>query len=248
MARRSQLAVAMTRHDELPTTTNRTASSTSSPKCPAPSPTTAMRRARTAPCARLAAQAGDARRDGRGRRLPSPCRSGSRSAEAAKDLAGEGFKVRNLRSGAQDRVDQGRPLVSGAGQVGTVPEPEPPPETTSGHAPEAARLRRGGLRRQGAPRTGRLQVATSRTGHASSTMRRMSSRRQKSARPATTPGSCRARPWLGPKSVASLPQEDFRDPPRTSPARNQKNLSRIEPQPCAEARASDPQLTPLGLA
>jgi len=57
------------------------------------------------------------------------CRSGSRSAEAAEDLDGEGFEVRDLRGGVLGWVAQGFPLVSTDGRSGSVAEPEPPPDS-----------------------------------------------------------------------------------------------------------------------
>jgi hypothetical protein len=54
------------------------------------------------------------------------CRSGSRSAEAAEELSGEGFDVRNLRGGMEARAARGLPLVGADGSPGTVAEPQPP--------------------------------------------------------------------------------------------------------------------------
>lgn len=62
------------------------------------------------------------------RRVVAMCRSGGRSAEAAKDLAGEGFDVADLRGGVAAWAAQGLPLVSTAGTPGTVAEPEAPPD------------------------------------------------------------------------------------------------------------------------
>lgn len=64
----------------------------------------------------------------RSRPVVTVCRSGSRSAEAAKDLAGEGFDVQNLDGGMQAWVAQGLPIVAADGSPGTVAEPEPPPD------------------------------------------------------------------------------------------------------------------------
>ncbi len=62
------------------------------------------------------------------RRVIAMCRSGGRSAEAAKDLAGEGFDVGDLRGGVAAWAAKGLPLVSGAGTPGAVVEPQPPPD------------------------------------------------------------------------------------------------------------------------
>ena len=56
------------------------------------------------------------------------CRSGSRSAEAAEELTGEGFDVRNLDGGMQAWAAAGLPFVAADGSQGTVAEPEPPPD------------------------------------------------------------------------------------------------------------------------
>jgi len=62
----------------------------------------------------------------RGRPIVTVCRSGSRSAEAAKDLAREGFDVQNLEGGMQAWAAQGLPVVAAGGERGSVVEPEPP--------------------------------------------------------------------------------------------------------------------------
>jgi rhodanese-related sulfurtransferase len=56
------------------------------------------------------------------------CRSGSRSAEAAKDLASEGFDVQNLEGGMDAWVAQGLPIRSDDGRPPHVAHPEPPPD------------------------------------------------------------------------------------------------------------------------
>lgn len=61
-----------------------------------------------------------------GRPVVTVCRSGSRSAEAAKDLASEGFDVRNLEGGMEAWAAQGLPVVAASGAPGSVVDPEPP--------------------------------------------------------------------------------------------------------------------------
>ncbi len=56
------------------------------------------------------------------------CRSGSRSAEAAKDLASEGFDVQNLEGGIDAWVAEGLPIWADDGSPGRVADPEPPPD------------------------------------------------------------------------------------------------------------------------
>ena len=56
------------------------------------------------------------------------CRSGSRSAEATKDLAREGFDVQNLEGGMEAWVAEGLPIRTDEGHPGRVVEPEPPPD------------------------------------------------------------------------------------------------------------------------
>jgi rhodanese-related sulfurtransferase len=53
-------------------------------------------------------------------------RSGSRSAEAAKDLASEGFDVENLEGGIEAWIAQGLPIKTDDGRPGRVADPEPP--------------------------------------------------------------------------------------------------------------------------
>lgn len=64
----------------------------------------------------------------RGRPVVTVCRSGSRSAEAAKDFASEGFDVQNLSGGVEAWVDAGLPIVTPAGQPGRIVDGEPPPD------------------------------------------------------------------------------------------------------------------------
>lgn len=56
------------------------------------------------------------------------CRSGSRSAVAAKELTGEGFDVRNLEGGLDAWVAQGLPIRAADGGPGEVVESQPPPD------------------------------------------------------------------------------------------------------------------------
>ena len=56
------------------------------------------------------------------------CRSGSRSAEAAEDLASEGFDVQNLEGGIDAWVGEGLPIWTDEGGRGRVADPEPPPD------------------------------------------------------------------------------------------------------------------------
>ena len=56
------------------------------------------------------------------------CRTGSRSAEAAEELAGEGFDVQNLEGGIDAWVAEGLPIRADDGGPGRVVEPEPPPD------------------------------------------------------------------------------------------------------------------------
>jgi rhodanese-related sulfurtransferase len=56
------------------------------------------------------------------------CRSGNRSAEAAKDLAREGFDVQNLEGGIDAWVAEGLPIWTDEGSPGRVADPEPPPD------------------------------------------------------------------------------------------------------------------------
>ncbi len=64
----------------------------------------------------------------RTRPVVTVCRSGDRSAEAAKELRGEGFDVRNLEGGMQAWAAQRLPFVASDGTPGTVADPEPPPD------------------------------------------------------------------------------------------------------------------------
>lgn len=65
----------------------------------------------------------------RSRPIVTVCRSGSRSAESAKDLASEGFDVRNLEGGMEAWAAQGLSVVAAGGGLGSVVDSEPP--TTS---------------------------------------------------------------------------------------------------------------------
>lgn len=56
------------------------------------------------------------------------CRSGSRSAEAAKELASEGLDVQNLAGGMEAWAAAGLPIRAGDGGPGRVAEPEVPPD------------------------------------------------------------------------------------------------------------------------
>jgi rhodanese-related sulfurtransferase len=64
----------------------------------------------------------------RARPVVTVCRSGSRSAKAAEELAGEGFDVQNLSGGMLAWVEQGLAIVDDDGGPGRVAEPEPPPD------------------------------------------------------------------------------------------------------------------------
>jgi rhodanese-related sulfurtransferase len=62
----------------------------------------------------------------RSRPVVTVCRSGSRSAEAAKDFASEGFEVQNLSGGIEAWVGQGLPIVASDGAPGRIVDGEPP--------------------------------------------------------------------------------------------------------------------------
>ena len=62
----------------------------------------------------------------RSRPVVTVCRSGSRSAEAANELASEGFDVQSLKGGMEAWAAQGLPVVAAGGEPGSVVEPEPP--------------------------------------------------------------------------------------------------------------------------
>ena len=64
----------------------------------------------------------------RGRPVVTVCRSGDRSAEAARDLASEGFDVRNLSGGIESWVERGLPIVGSDGAPGRIVDGEPPPD------------------------------------------------------------------------------------------------------------------------
>ena len=61
-----------------------------------------------------------------GRPVVTVCLSGTRSAEAAKDLAGEGFEVESLEGGMRAWVAQGMAIVAADGSPGRIVDPEPP--------------------------------------------------------------------------------------------------------------------------
>jgi len=61
-----------------------------------------------------------------GRPVVTVCLSGARSAEAAKDLAGEGFEVESLDGGMRAWVAQGLAIVASDGGPGRIVDPEPP--------------------------------------------------------------------------------------------------------------------------
>lgn len=61
-----------------------------------------------------------------GRPVVTVCLSGTRSAEAAKDLAREGFEVDSLEGGMRAWVGQGLAIVSTDGGPGRIADPEPP--------------------------------------------------------------------------------------------------------------------------
>jgi rhodanese-related sulfurtransferase len=70
----------------------------------------------------------------RDRPVVTVCRSGSRSAAAAEQLAVEGFTVENLEGGVLAWVEAGRSLVTGDGSPGgDVVEPEPPRDDRPEH-------------------------------------------------------------------------------------------------------------------
>ena len=62
----------------------------------------------------------------RARPVVAVCRSGSRSAEAAEELAAEGFDVRNLKGGMEGWAAEGLSLFASDGSPGRVVEPSPP--------------------------------------------------------------------------------------------------------------------------
>jgi rhodanese-related sulfurtransferase len=63
-----------------------------------------------------------------GRPVVTVCRTGTRSTEAAKDLASEGLDVQSLEGGIEAWVSQGLPIRTDEGGPGRVAEPEPPPD------------------------------------------------------------------------------------------------------------------------
>jgi len=64
----------------------------------------------------------------RSRPVVTVCRTGSRSAEAVKDLASEGFDVENLDGGMDAWVAEGLPICTDDGRPAHLAEPEPPPD------------------------------------------------------------------------------------------------------------------------
>lgn len=61
-----------------------------------------------------------------GRPTVTVCLSGARSAEAAEDLAGEGFQVESLEGGMRAWAARGLAVVAADGGPGRVADPEPP--------------------------------------------------------------------------------------------------------------------------
>lgn len=61
-----------------------------------------------------------------GRPVVTVCLSGARSAEAAKDLAGEGFEVQSMDGGMRAWVAEGLAIVAADGGPGRIADPEPP--------------------------------------------------------------------------------------------------------------------------
>lgn len=64
----------------------------------------------------------------RARPVVTVCRSGSRSAAAAKQLRAEGIRAENLDGGMQAWAEEGLAFTTPDGELGTVAEPEPPPD------------------------------------------------------------------------------------------------------------------------
>jgi rhodanese-related sulfurtransferase len=62
------------------------------------------------------------------RAVVTVCRSGSRSAEVAEELASEGFDVENLDGGLDAWVAEGLPICTDDGRPAHLAEPEPPPD------------------------------------------------------------------------------------------------------------------------
>ena len=69
----------------------------------------------------------------RDRPLVAVCRTGSRSASAAEQLRADGFEADNLDGGVLAWVDAGLPLITPAGDPGTVAEPEEPADDRPEH-------------------------------------------------------------------------------------------------------------------
>ena len=62
----------------------------------------------------------------RSRPVVTVCRSGGRSAGAARALAADGFDAESLDGGLLAWAEAGLPLIDAGGQPGTVVEPDPP--------------------------------------------------------------------------------------------------------------------------
>jgi rhodanese-related sulfurtransferase len=67
----------------------------------------------------------------RSRPVLTVCRSGNRSAGAARALSADGFDAQSLDDGLLAWAEAGLPLVDGRGQPGTVVEPDPPADAAS---------------------------------------------------------------------------------------------------------------------
>ncbi len=68
----------------------------------------------------------------RARPVVTVCRSGSRSSDAARALAAEGFRAESLDGGMLAWAEAGLHLVGADGQPGRVAEPEPTVDDRSG--------------------------------------------------------------------------------------------------------------------
>jgi rhodanese-related sulfurtransferase len=69
----------------------------------------------------------------RDRPVVTVCRSGQRSAAAARMLVEEGFDAQNLDGGLDAWVAAGLPLATPSGEPGTVVDPAPPPDDRPDH-------------------------------------------------------------------------------------------------------------------
>jgi rhodanese-related sulfurtransferase len=67
----------------------------------------------------------------RSRPVLTVCRSGNRSAGAARALSTEGFDAQSLDGGLLAWNEAGLPLLDWRGQAGTVVEPDPPADAVS---------------------------------------------------------------------------------------------------------------------